>query len=486
MYNNIVCSPSGILSPPNLYGDSCARNSTPGGLGRSSSFDMGACSMEDRFSSLETRSALNQTEIGMLRDSVQEMSKWRTSMCVASDQTSDLLRCLDEDIGALKEQIVQSDKMGDASSLEEKVESYAVELAHLKTLECVQGQLDTVDSRLKEAERILVDRTIFEDELSEVKSKMSELEVLSESAAAGVAGMQTDIQHVVESMDTLQDSVDDAECKIETIRLALEVVEQSLDDFNESEIVESIRSRMDDLDVGIENVARDSESRMKELSARVDALKEELDASMVSKKVDEAFEIAQATSLELSDLKRDLKHGRFGTGSASGASTPSSVSLRSSDARVKAAVHTLSDGYRSLHKAMGLMYEEHAQLSQRMSRAGLDAHEGPREMHLMEKIRADDARCPIQSFPIDISEDSDAPVAADDDDLRVLLAAQVKDSQRAEKRIESLEDEVRQLRQILKSFVSSSMAISSQSPPVRMNMRWSPTVDAYKVTLSCS
>ena len=267
-----------------------------------------------------------------------------------------------------------------------------------------------------------------------------------------VSRMQTDVQHLADSVDSLHESVDDVDCKIETIRLALDVVEQSLDDFKESEIVESLRYRMDDLDVGIENVARDSEIRMKELSARVDALKVDIDAS---KKTDGALDIAQATSLELADLKRDLK--------SSGASTPSSVSVRSSDARVKAAVHTLSDGYRSLHKAMGLMYEEHSQLSLRVSRAGLDAHECPREMTRMEKIRADDAQYTIHSFPIvDDWDDDDwystETVSGDDDsdDVRVLLAAQLKDSQRADKRIESLENEVLQLRQIIKSFVSSS------------------------------
>lgn len=485
MYNNMVCSPSGLISPPNLYGDSCARSTTPGGLGRTSSCDgdtTGGSAMEDRFSSLEAQYGRHRSEIGMLRESVQGMSQWRASMDAASGQTSDLLKSLDEDIGALKEQIGHARWAEDKrnSSLEEKVESYAAELSNLKALESLQGQLEAVDSRLAHAERILVDTTVFEDE---IKTKMSEIEVLSGSAAEDVGRMQTDVQHIDDSVDSLHDRVDDVDCKIETIRLALEVVEQSLDDFNESEIVESLRSRMEDLDVGIEKVARDSDMRVRELSERVDALKFEIDTST---KADEAFEIAQATSLELSDLKRELKHGQYGP--ASGTSTPSTVSVRSSDARVKAAVHTLSDGYRSLHKAMGLMYEEHSQLSQRVSRAGLEAHESPREMTLLEKIRADDAQKKLQSFPIDIADEVPEEMMSYDDDFRVLLAAQLKDSQRAEQRIESLENQVLQLKQIIRSLISSpppSKTRSSLSPsrPIGMSMEWSSEKGGYTITL---
>ncbi len=486
MYNNMACSTSGIVSPPNLYGDSCARTSTPGGLVRTSSCeDMGkrGYSLEERCSTLEAYSGIHQTEIGMLRESVQGMSQWRASVDAASGQTLDMFKSLDEDIGALKKEI--EGRQNVSVGYEEKVDSYAVELANLKALESLQGQLNRVDSRLAHAEKILVDTTVFEDDITDIQRKVTNVEVLSGSAVEDVFRMQTDVQHLADSMDSLHERVDDVDCKIETIRLALDVVEQSLDDFNESEIVESLRSRMDDLDVGIENVARDSEMRMKELSARVDALKVDIDAS---KKTDGALDIAQATSLELADLKRDLK--------SSGASTPSSVSVRSSDARVKAAVHTLSDGYRSLHKAMGLMYEEHSQLSLRVSRAGLDAHECPREMTRMEKIRADDAQYTIHSFPIvDDWDDDDwystETVSGDDDsdDVRVLLAAQLKDSQRADKRIESLENEVLQLRQILKSFVSSSSSSTRTLSPstgrcrVRMDMAWSPEKGGYKITL---
>lgn len=470
-----------------MYGDSCVRtSSTP--LAGKEGFDMLGRSQrvwEDRFSSLETRSALNQTEIGMLRESVEGMTSWRASVDTALGQT---LQYLDEDIGTLKTTIGDSKVNGNQSSgtIKEKLNSYAVELGHLKALQSVQGQLDTVEARLQETERILVDTSVFEEVLTEVKNEISEVEILAGSAVSGVSQIGADVGQLVDTVETLQGSLHDVDCKVETIRLALDVVEQSLDDFNDSEVVESIRLRMDDLDVGIENVARDSESRIQRLSERVEALKEELHAS--TKVSNDAFDLAQSAQLEVSEMKHMYEH-RLATAPSSGASTPSSVSVRSSDARVKAAVHTLSDGYRSLHKAMGLMYDEHAELSQRITRAGLDAHERPPEMSLMEKIRADDAIFKLRSFPIDaalLHDSHDEKYRDENDDLRVLLAAQLKDSRRAEERIESLEDEVRQLRQILKSFICRSSSTDATSPPVRLNMIWSPSENTYKVALECS
>lgn len=496
MYNNIICSSSGVLSPPSLYGDSCARRSTPSRPGRTSSGEGYALeseefTLEGRFTSLEARQNLHESEIGILKGSVEDMSGWRASMDAASEQTLETLRCLDHDIGELKERIIlsQVEPIDGEESLKDKVESCAIELAHLKTLESVQGQLDNVDSRLKEAERILVNSSAFETVLSEIKNDIADVEVMAGSAVDGVSRVGGDVQHVVDMVETLQDNVHEVDSKVETIRLALDVVEQSLEDFDESETIESLRSRMDDLDVGIEKVARDSERRMKELSERVDALKEELHNSMVPRKADEAFEIAQRTSLEVSDLKREMRHANLG--SVSGASSPATVSSRSSDARVKAAVHTLSDGYRSLHKAMGLMYDEHAELSKRITRAGHDAHKVPQVPTLREKVQSLD--CKVSSFPIVIQE-SDAfdDLYSEDNGtqgLKVLLAAQLKDTQRAEKRIESLEDEVRQLRQILQDFVVSTKTLPKDDtlkPQVRMHTAWSPSRNAYSVTLTCS
>ena len=53
-------------------------------------------------------------------------------------------------------------------------------------------------------------------------------------------------------------------------------MEQSIEDFDESDIVESLRSRMDDLDAGIENNAELSMSKIREISAILESLKEKV------------------------------------------------------------------------------------------------------------------------------------------------------------------------------------------------------------------
>ena len=113
--------------------------------------------------------------------------------------------------------------------------------------------------------------------------------------------------------------------KVETMALALDVVEQSLEYFEDNdETLDNLRSRADDFD-----------QHMGKVELKLDELR---------KTAEEARALALAANKSVDDLKEGVSLSLV----SSGASTPSGASLaeRSSNARVKAAVHTLSDGYR--------------------------------------------------------------------------------------------------------------------------------------------
>ena len=314
---------------------------------------------------------------------------------------------------------------------EEKLEVVEEEFAGLKRLESVPGQLERVEARLQETERLLVE---------------------------GDGAMQQ-----------MRGALSAVEDRVETVSLALEVVEQSLEYFEETdETIETLRSRLDDFDVGMEN----SELKMAELVRKVDELN-----VMAS----EAHAVAQSTSAEVAELKRGASVFPL-----SGASTPgaasSGVSARSSEARVKAAVHTLSDGYRSLHKAMGLMYDEQTDLANRVTRAGLKAQRTPAKKTLAQRIRDSmSVEGSLASFPLawdgdNVSGDDDVPAAVGEEHVvasNVLVASQAKDLARSERRVEVLEEEVRQLREILCSLVRGS-AGRHEASRVVVSFRLSP------------
>jgi len=180
-----------------------------------------------------------------------------------------LLRSTVEGLGAMP-----------SSEFGAEMRSVQAELARLKELESVPGQLKQVECRLDELERIW-------------------------SADRAELATVTD--------------------KVETMALALDVVEQSLEYFEDNdETLDNLRSRADDFD-----------QHMGKVELKLDELR---------KTAEEARALALAANKSVDDLKEGVSLSLV----SSGASTPSgaSVAERSSNARVKAAVHTLSDGYR--------------------------------------------------------------------------------------------------------------------------------------------
>ena len=216
--------------------------------------------------------------------------------------------------------------------------------------------------------------------------------------------------------------------KVETMGLALEVVEQSLEYFEETdETIENLRSRMDDFDVGMEN----SELRVDELERKMDRLQA---------KVEEAHCLVHSASADVSYLN-------------SGASTPSSITERSSSARVKAAVHTLSDGYRSLHKAMNLMYDEQTDVASRVARVGVEIQGMPTGgQSRLSKIRADKGAPGVASFRlVDFDDAEEDTYDVDEAGVDTVLLSQVNavELSRNDRRVAALEAEVKYLKEML-------------------------------------
>ncbi len=248
--------------------------------------------------------------------------------------------------------------------------------------------------------------------------------------------------------------------KVETMGLALEVVEQSLEYFEETdETLENLRSRMDDFDVGMEN----SEVRVDELVRKVDRLQAA---------VEEAHQLAQVAGPDASYLN-------------SGASTPASITERSSSARVKAAVHTLSDGYRSLHKAMNLMYDEQTDVASRVAQVGVEIRRVPSAgQSRASKIRADRDAPGVASFPL--ADFDDVEEGRNDDgvsqvDPVVLSQVNAVELSRNDRRVAALEAEVKFLKEVLSKLIGGPEERQEEVEDGRAEAELGPGV---KVTLS--
>ncbi|WPT10772.1 hypothetical protein PSENEW3n2_00001944 [Picochlorum sp. SENEW3] len=474
VYNNIL-SPQ-INSPPSPmnYDER---------LGRDSTEDP---NILPRLSSLEAQAALTSTEISLLKDSTTGLVTWRHHMDAASKETANMLQTLDEDIEELKVQLGPQGGKNVIEELSGQLESCMCELEEVKAKEDVRGQLGLFDERLREVERHLVDHETFESTVSLVQ----DVEVKADAALQHVEKVEHDMDRVVGTVDAVQENVEDLSSKIELINLALEVVEQSLEDFEECETVESLRLRMDDLDVGIERYTEDSRKKIEQISQRVEDLKESAKAASIvaEEKADDALKTAQIAREEVAELRKEM---RYGTPYVSGSSSPATVAARSSDARVKAAVHTLSDGYRSLHKAMGLMYDEQAEMSDRITKAAKRAQQEPERMSIGDRIRQQRSTSCISSFPIDVDEsDGKENIAGDQGNFVALLTAYMQDAQRAERRADALEEQVRELREIIGSLVPLAQKSAKDIPKkqesslaLKAKIAWSPEEAKYRLCL---
>lgn len=296
------------------------------------------------------------------------------------------------------------------------------------------NRLSTVESQLallrSTVDGLGLPSELFHTELKTIHAEFARLKELE-----SVPGQLKQVESRLEDLEKiLNTDFAGLSSKVETMSLALDVVEQSLEYFEENdEIIDTLRSRADDFDTGLDA-----------LTARVDEL---------SKTAAEARALAQSANMGV----ESLKHGASLL--SSGASTPSGANIaeRSSNARVKAAVHTLSDGYRSLHRAMNLMYDEQTDLAARVAQVGRQVQRDV-STTVAEKIGASVRGGGITSYPLDdieasqdVADDVDAGLGVPE--MSVLAQAQARELMRSEERVARLEAEVEMLKEALSKLV---------------------------------
>jgi len=467
-------------------------------------------SLIPRVCDLEARASVLDEKVFTLGRDGDTIGGWKKRVDAASEQTARVLQTLDRELCELK------GRVGGPEILER---SHG-ENSSGDRMETMWEQLDLVSWRLEKAEKELVDKDTFVTMVGELKTEMAEVGLVADTALANVSQMEQGLGAATESVSALNEDVSGLSSQVEMLKLALEVVEQSIEDFDESDIVESLRSRMDDLDAGIENNAELSMSKIREISAILESLKEKVEhtestASLAVSKADTAVAEASRVGHEVDEMRQEMRAStlKFESFPTSGTASPAASMSRSSDARVKAAIHTLSDGYRSLHKAMSLMYKEQDDVAKKVTRVGIEAGKLSRmdrnlqpvkTMYLLEQ-RNRKCQHLVSSHPIVLEESDDDEgeyIYSSMDAHHSLVISQMMDVQRAERRADALEIEVRELRSLLTSLCASPSDVSQQqqqqqsesktapvnveSSPQRMkvNIAWSQEQDKVVLNLA--
>lgn len=329
---------------------------------------------------------------------------------------------------------------------------------HVEAKESVVDRLHEVESKIQETYDVMVSNEAFEKTTWLMKEEVKDVTETAAAALANVARVQEELSQNMDHVENMNVQMNSMANEMETMKLALEVVEHSLEDFDESETIESLRSRMDDLDAGIEKNAETSQAKVLELEEKLLEMKERIErtesaATCAATKADTALATADAARAEVTQLRQNIQESslRFDSLPSSGSSTPRSHS-RSSDPRVKAAIHTLSDGYRSLHRAMSLMYDEQTDVAKRVSFVGRECMAPSKALSINEKIHTVNRHSQLSSYPlsdVSVSEDQNQKKENAEPHLSILVASQAADIRRAESRADALENEVAQLKKLL-------------------------------------
>ena len=445
-------------------------------------------SLIPRVCELEARASILDERVCNLGRDGDTMGEWKKRVDAASEQTARVLQTLDCELGELKV------KIGGPECLE-RIHSG-------EKMETMWEQLDLVSQRLDKAEQELVDKDTFVTVVGELKTEMAEVGLVADTALANVSQIEQGLGAATASVSALNHDVSGLSSQVEMLKLALEVVEQSIEDFDESDIVESLRSRMDDLDAGIENNAELAMSKIREISEILESLKAKVEdtestASLAVSKADTAMAEASRVGHEVDEMRLEMRAStlKFESLPTSGTASPAVAMSRSSDARVKAAIHTLSDGYRSLHKAMSLMYKEQDDVARKVSRVGIEAAKlssldrnlHPKETRYLLEQRNTKSQHLVSSHPIVVLEESDDEhecTHSSMDAHHSLMLSQMMDVQRAERRADALEIEVRELRSLLTTLCASSEISQPESNKAPVNVE--PSQQRLKVNIAWS
>lgn len=473
-------------------------------------------SLAPRLKSLEAQAQVQATEIALLRQLGEDLGSWRYRVDSASSQTAHVLQALNRDLDALKERV---DKLQEGavaataaaagkSAVEELVaqmrDCYSDLQCALTKLRSSDGNpdLETSDADSgsagagsandgsssfgSAAEAFGTDsrkRDEFigmQDRLYDIEKQIATAQALASEQANEIELLERNgVQVAAEARTALLDAASAAEAaeaatsEVHALRLGLEVVEQGLEDLDSTDALNGLRSRVDDLDSGVERTSQ----QLIEVANGLANLRATVDAAMTAAAAAEAR--ARCAEADAAALRKEVK----AAGAPVNSAPPSPVPMAIGDSKVKAAVHTLSDGYRSLHRAMVLMYEEQAEVAERVGAVGSAAAtaQADKERKCGKLMRHDAMETRARkireaqsdgviSHPLVIhiesepSEDRALPpfkteqeyLTQNVEELRALLAAQAAYISSQTRRTDALEDEIRTMRLLLASLAPST------------------------------
>lgn len=392
-----------------------------------------------------------------------------------------------------------------ASQMRAAYQDLHASLGNLQTTQSdstVHSRLDNVERQLTAAQALLEARDSAAASLSqtlgaELRAEVAETAALAEGAATDALMAGQEAAQAAQVAAGAAAEAASVSTLVQELRLGLEVVEQSLEDLDVTDTLTALRSRMDDLDAGIERSAEEALAKVSDLERTVHDMRRiaeraDMSAADAEAKATAAAAAAVAATEDVADLRREVQAARAAgapqAGGSLAGSAPSSVPTSpsqsaASDPRLKAAVHTLSDGYRSLHRAMSLMYEEQAEVAAKVSAVGAAAQQAQQAQHIgasrVKTLNVRDARA-LVSFPLCLSPRSldggsakrgrnagstaQPSVDAELAEMKAMLAAQAAETAQQARRAEALEAEVAAMRQLLCGLAPSLPAPAPVQP----------------------
>lgn len=378
-------------------------------------------SLAPRLRSLETQAQLQATEIALLRQLGDDLGSWRYRVDSASTQTAHVLQHLNKELDDLKANVASvakqnSEALSDTSALaaQRGAVDDLVSQMHgcYKDLQTALGRIsasqdenasstgddnnnNTVVARLKDVEdRLAATQALMANQDTDFRIELSDLKA---DTALTASYVQTTMQET-----------SDLSAQVQALRLGLEVVEQSLEDLDVTDALANLRSRVDDLDSGVEHAGDEALAQIAVMQSSLEGLRHDVEkidqaSNAALERAERAEAAAAAAAHDVATLRRDVSvvlqsstggkathtpsqallsndHNTPGVSappspspSSAPSPSPSHPTSTPSDPRLKAAVHTLSDGYRSLHRAMSLMYEEQSDVATRVGAVGTAA-----------------------------------------------------------------------------------------------------------------
>ena len=482
-------------------------------------------SADPRLRTLEAQAESQACEIALLRQLGEDLGSWRYRVDSASTQTAHVLQHLNKEIDELKSKIITL-TAEDATANRGAVDDLVVQMKGCYTdLQDALGRLHDGNPTLAAKSQTTATTTTTTSveevgilaRLQDVELKLTTAQALVSTQDSVNDAFQMDLEEirasVAEARGAAAADVAEVAGEVQALRLGLEVVEQSLEDMDVTDALATLRSRVEDLDAGIEHAADEALSEIAGVKSTVTELRSEVarveeTATVAALCADRAEAAAAVVSEDLAALRRDIRQKEarmmaMATPLASPAVSAPTSPARSttsignivSDHRLKTAVHTLSDGYRSLHRAMSLMYEEQSEVAGRVTAVGTAAAARAATMNRsqVKKVQAlnlssvTEKKRSVGSFPVlctsrtlaaaekDVAVDSGTTannnnkrknkksinVSAVDQvaELKVLVAAQAVDAARQQRRADALEAELAAMKQLLCGLAPPQPAI---------------------------